>query len=227
MKGRIKEIKGFAIGVLFTVLISGTIVIASPVAQEIVFGVSVSFNGQPVDFEEDMRPFTIDGRTFLPVRAIAEMFMAEVDFDEETNTVLIRFDRFTMPAHPNAQASPQHFHTVQPGHTLVDIAQIFFPDDPDGWLRIAEANNLTPPYSVLPGHTLIIPDLDSDVARPYPNLFPTAPERTHTVQPGQTIAGIAQMYFPDDHDGWLRIAEANNLSQPYSIQVGQVLTIPD
>ncbi|MCL2573286.1 MAG: copper amine oxidase N-terminal domain-containing protein [Defluviitaleaceae bacterium] len=82
-------LKGFVIGVIVTMMLSGTLVMANPVMRELVFGVGVSFNGEVQQFEEDMRPFVIDGRTFLPVRAIADIVGLDVDFDGATNMVIL------------------------------------------------------------------------------------------------------------------------------------------
>ena len=42
-----------------------------------------------MQFTVDNRPFAMDGRTFLPVRAIAEAVNMPVDFDASTNTVYL------------------------------------------------------------------------------------------------------------------------------------------
>jgi len=63
--------KWFVAGVLATLMLSGTALLASPAIREVVFGVNVAINGEAIQFEDDMRPFIMDGRTFLPVRAIA------------------------------------------------------------------------------------------------------------------------------------------------------------
>jgi LysM repeat protein len=44
----------------------------------------------------------------------------------------------------------------------------------------------------------------------------------HTVQTGETLMYISSLYQID----WEKIAEANNLTQPYTIAAGQVLCIP-
>lgn len=53
-----------------------------------------------------------------------------------------------------------------------------------------------------------------------PTAAPTP--RTYTVKPGDTLTGIAQQYGVDQD----AIARANNISDPTTIQAGQVLTIP-
>jgi hypothetical protein len=75
-----KEFKGFIIGIIFTLILSGTIVAASSSVREIVFGVSVNLEGIPIVFPEDSQPFIMDGRTFLPVRTVADLVGLHVSF---------------------------------------------------------------------------------------------------------------------------------------------------
>jgi len=81
--------RGFIMGALAMFILSGTVVMANAQMRELVFGVGVSFNGQAVQFDADSQPFIIDGRTFLPVRAIADIAGLDVDFDAATNTVVL------------------------------------------------------------------------------------------------------------------------------------------
>jgi len=81
--------KWFIFGVLATVMLSGTALMASPIMRELVFGVNVSLDGELVVFDDDMQPFIMDNRTFLPVRAIAEIMGLDVGFDGATNTVTL------------------------------------------------------------------------------------------------------------------------------------------
>ena len=135
MKNRMRELKGFAVGVILMVLLSGTVVLASPVMQEIIFGVSVSFNGTPVSFEEDMRPFTMGGRTFLPVRAVADLFGAEVDFDEDTNTVLL------LSADGTPATLPQP--TPAAAAEFTRLSETFFAGSDAGvWARVTDSVNI-------------------------------------------------------------------------------------
>ena len=82
--------KWFVMGILVTLMLSGTALLASPAMREVIFGVRVAINGDVIQFEEDMQPFIMEGRTFLPVRAIADIAGFGVDFDGDTNTVHLR-----------------------------------------------------------------------------------------------------------------------------------------
>lgn len=72
--------KGFIVGIVLMAVLSGTAVMASPQMREVVFGVRVSHNGTMVSFADDSQPFIMGGRTFLPVRAIADIAGLHVDF---------------------------------------------------------------------------------------------------------------------------------------------------
>jgi hypothetical protein len=118
------QIKGFVTGVLVTVLLSGTmLVVAQTVTREITYGINVMLNGHIVQFDYDNRPFVMDGRTFLPVRALAELIDLPVDFDPATNTAILG----TRTAGP-VRAS---LNTVAPFH-----------DSSGGEVRVANVNSV-------------------------------------------------------------------------------------
>lgn len=66
---------------------------------------------------------------------------------------------------------------------------------------------------------------DYQEAQPTPtNKWP----KTHVVVAGDTLSGIAEKYYGNgDKEHYMFIAEANNISNPSLINVGQVLTIPE
>jgi len=83
------RIQCFIAGILVTVLLIGTFAIATPQIHEVLFGVNVVVNGERIDFDDDMQPFIMDDRTFLPIRGIAEVLGVEVNWDNDTQTVYI------------------------------------------------------------------------------------------------------------------------------------------
>lgn len=99
---------------------------------------------------------------------------------------------------------------------------------------VAEANDLKPPYVVRLGQKLRIPgkDIDSAPVRSAAQtssslmkpIGKTSPEQetVHVVVAGETLGGIAQRAKVPR----VLIAEANGLAPPYSVDVGQKLTIP-
>jgi len=84
-----QRIQGFIAGLLVSVLLVTTLTFASGTIREVFYGVNVVVNGVPQEFDADSQPFISDGRTFLPIRAIAETLGVEVNWDGETRTVYI------------------------------------------------------------------------------------------------------------------------------------------
>ncbi len=107
-------------------------------------------------------------------------------------------------------------YIVQSGDTLSSIARRFFGANAD-WRVIANANGITDPNTLFVGQKLRIPT----GASPAPSSAPA----TYTVQPGDTLSAIARRFFGANGD-WRVIANANGISDPASLAVGQVLTIP-
>ena len=89
---------------------------------------------------------------------------------------------------------------------------------------------LVPTAVALPGQTPVVPPAATPLpgeatAAPLPSAQagnPPAGETWHTVQAGETLASIARQYGTT----WQAIAQANGLSAPYTISVGQKLKIP-
>jgi len=100
-------------------------------------------------------------------------------------------------------------YTVQAGDTLSSLAVRYRSTIP----AIVEANKLVNPHYVYVGQVLVIPTQDASI--------PTA-GAYYTVRAGDTLAAVAYRYGVSL---WW-IVQANNLSNPALIYVGQVLFIP-
>ncbi len=129
-------------------------------------------------------------------------------------------------------------YTVQPGDSLAAIARQFGTN----YLVLAAANDLEEPYVIQVGQVLVIPGdgempAAEEAAPPVqeaPVQVDPAPETaevaapaasapgTYRVQPGDSIARIAQQYGTN----YLVLADLNDLEEPYIIGVGQVLNVP-
>lgn len=99
-------------------------------------------------------------------------------------------------------------YVVQRGDNLYRIGRAFN----ISWTQIAEANGLVNPNHVYVGQVLKIPVSAPGPTRPF----------THVVSPGETLFHISLRYGVS----WQAIAQANNLTPPYVIYVGQPLVIP-
>jgi LysM repeat protein len=109
---------------------------------------------------------------------------------------------------PTPSPGTESTYVVQPGDNLYRIGLKFG----ISWVQIAEANGLVNPNVISVGDELKIP-----VDTPGP-----APAFSHVVRPGETLFLISLQYGVS----WPSIAEANNLTSPYVIYVGQTLEIP-
>ena len=119
MKKRMKEIRAFVIGALvMAVLLSAGVAIARTVTIEVIYGIRVSLDGRMIQFAEDSQPFVTSGRTFLPVRALADTLGLGVDFDPATNTVLLTSEGQPAPTPTPQPPAPTTgivgFDTLQP-----------------------------------------------------------------------------------------------------------------
>jgi LysM repeat protein len=111
---------------------------------------------------------------------------------------------------PTPTPSPhvETMHTVRVGENLFRIGRAYN----ISWTLIAEANGLVNPNQIYVGQVLKIP-----VSAPGPT-----PQFTHVVQRGETLFLISLRYGV----AWPTVAQANNISSPYVIYVGQTLVIP-
>lgn len=107
----------------------------------------------------------------------------------------------TRPVTADAQEVATQQYVVQPGDSLRRIS------DTTGAASeaIARANDLTPPFAIRTGQTLLIPG-----------------GRYHLVRQGQTGIAIARAYGVP----WSRVVTENALTEPYVLRVGQRVLIP-
>lgn len=118
--------------------------------------------------------------------------------------------------------APVEYYTVVYGQSLAQIAQAH------GMTlsQLAKLNNITNPDLIFAGQKLIVSGLPPADAVPTP--FPTSDVPgatnmvTHIVQPGETLASIADRYGLS----WLQIAQTNNIYDADQIRIGQEISIP-
>jgi len=90
---------------------------------------------------------------------------------------------------------------VKPGQTLFDVARLY--DVPTR--AVIDANRLEPPYRLVAGRTLVLPQI-----------------RTHLVRGGDTIYSVARTYGVEAST----LVATNHLPPPYTIFSGTVLLLP-
>ena len=111
----------FILSILILFIFSTTTILASNYSETIVrnfHGIRIKLNGKeiiPKDANGNLvEPFTIDGTTYLPVRAIAEALDLEVEWDGEKNIVILN-------QHTKHVAQPKEYNYAQnPGNSDVE-----------------------------------------------------------------------------------------------------------
>ena len=101
-------------------------------------------------------------------------------------------------------------HIVQPGETLFSIGLTYNTT----WQAIAQANGIANPWFIYVGQKLVIPSGGG-------GSMPPVPTSTYVVQPGDTLYTIAMRFNTTIQT----LMVVNNLSNPNTIYVGQVLKI--
>lgn len=115
---------------------------------------------------------------------------------------------------PASRASAQDVHVVQQGDTAWTIAVRYGISLAD----LVEINSLANPDRIYPGETLVVSGGDQAVQQP--GAAPAA--GSHTIQPGETLSGIAAHYGVILAD----LATTNGIVNLDRIIAGQVLAIP-
>jgi hypothetical protein len=105
-----------------------------------------------------------------------------------------------VPQTPAAAVTCKFKHTVQPGETITYIANLY----QTSWEDIAEANNMQPPYTIIVGTVLCIPEGDSPAnATPTGNKGKAAP--VLSVVPGLGHIFLSVENFPKNTAYYVRI----------------------
>ncbi len=114
-----KELKGFIIGVLVTVMLMATVAFAEGVKQkiEVMFNsVNLAVNGKPVKADNIL----YKGTTYVPIRAVGEMLGKKVAWDGKTNTASIN-DKGKVPDDEKTTGRYEYIARDESGKALYSI----------------------------------------------------------------------------------------------------------
>ncbi len=114
---------------------------------------------------------------------------------------------------PTPLLAEETIHIVQPGENLYRIALRYNVTI----AALAQANNIANTTRIYVGQQLVIPDLTQAVE----NSLMAGDPTYHVVQPGETLAKIANLYGLTAS----QLAQLNSIADPNRIQHGQTLTI--
>jgi len=138
--GKFKErLKGAAIGAVLTlVLIIVIPAIAIPVLARVgretitvdFNNISIAIDGQRIQTENE--PFVFEGRTYLPVRDIANALGFDVTWEDSTNTVHLttRTNSDVVPNYPPHQPTQETTPSPQPNESSSSSSRNNRPSDP-------------------------------------------------------------------------------------------------
>ncbi len=119
-------------------------------------------------------------------------------------------------------------YVVKQGENLWTISEKFY-NSGYNWVDIAKANNLTNPDIINSGNKLVIPNVTPKIIAEKPVAKPTISNAisgsTYKVVKGDYLWEIAVRAYGDGF-AWVKIAKANNLTNPDLIFSGNVLKIP-
>jgi len=140
------------------------------------------------------------------------------------------------PDHPGAsrmlvsrqpEKAPEYvLHEVQKGESLSMIAKKYY-GDYKKFDIIADYNNLKDATMVKPGQTIKIPNITGTMpAQPAAKTkWEGADFVMHTIEPGQSISKLAQIYYGDYHKFHI-IAQFNKMDDATQVNVGDKVKIP-
>ncbi len=140
------------------------------------------------------------------------------------------------PDHPGAsrmlvsrqpEKAPEYvLHEVQKGESLSMIAQKYY-GDYKKYDVIADYNDLKDATMVKPGQTIRIPNITGSL-----QTLPATKMKlegsdfvVHTIEPGQSISRLAQIYYGDYHKFHI-IAQFNKMDDATQVKVGDKVKIP-
>ncbi|MBQ7953724.1 MAG: DUF4854 domain-containing protein [Clostridia bacterium] len=104
-----KRFQGIIIGIIIGIMISGVVTLAKTGTEAInawFSDIKICINGEyitPTDANgNEVEPFTVNGTTYLPVRAVGNALDMDVDWDNDTKTVFLGEKTIEIPKNPNS-----------------------------------------------------------------------------------------------------------------------------
>lgn len=138
-------------------------------------------------------------------------------FNDVTSSVIVKFPGIPLP--PPPPPPPSRGYVIQPGDTLIKLAERFY-GDWSQWTRIRDANPGIDPDNLQIGQTINIP-----MAAPTTMLSP----RQYTVAAEDTLAKIAARFL-NNGARCVEIQKPDGTSfteqEAADLQIGQVVLIP-
>lgn len=208
MKG---QWKGFAAGMLVMLLVVcmvGTVgaTVGKRTIEAAYSNIQVTLDGKTVKLADAngnaVEPFTIEGTTYLPVRAVANALGLEVDWDAATNTVVLKSSATEQPQQPEPSENETpagEKHLVQPGEAFTE----------GGYITLADVEIL---YD---GKGFAVKNNSEDIIRITASIVGVKADGTYEVLQMPSFSGIDKAQYEKDmqENGWA-IEHSTNLVRP-------------
>jgi uncharacterized protein YvpB len=110
---------------------------------------------------------------------------------------------------PEPAETQDDSYTVQRGDLILDVSNSLDLD----WLQLAQSNQISPPFLLIPGATLTLPNEGA-------SFEVNAPEN-YTAARSESLIGVAKYYGLD----WLQLANSNHIPFPYLLTTGQTIQL--
>lgn len=188
-----ERIKGIVIGAI----LSSTLIIVYPVfariAEETIIvnfnNIRIEIDGQLVNTEYE--PFIFDGRTYLPVRDVANAIGLDVEWDEATNTV-------------------QLFSTTEITQDNIPLSVKPYPEPTQQNQAIYIPQNITPSVAATPSGP-INPPISAQMAAEI--------ARDHLISIGVASARFHYIYMDIEGGIWVWSIEFDNQGRSYEFYI--------
>lgn len=167
-----------------------------------------------------------------PTKTVAKATPTPTQVVKPTATPAMKPTATPTPSSQTAQKITGKTYVTQKGDDLWHIAERAYGDGYK-WVEIAKANNLTNPSLLYSNTKLTLPEISTknqvaqknDSEKTQPEIKNPIKGKTYTVVKGDDLWDIAVRAYGDGYQ-WVKIAQANNLSNPSVIFSGNVLKIP-
>ncbi len=155
-----EKLKGLVIGLAIGLTITTTAVLASngSVLKELKYNnIKISLNNKTITPKDAngkyVEPFTIDGTTYLPVRAVADAVGVNVDWDDRTNTVVL--------SNKKVQNNTTDFDSTNVKNGIKVVKEYTWKTDYSSYVAIVVRNES--PWSVAPSVQISYKDKNGTV----------------------------------------------------------------
>lgn len=122
-----RELRGIAIGILLTLLVTGAFASGLSERIEAYFNiVSLKFNNSNIETDTIL----YEGITYIPARTVAETFDKELKWDHDNKTAIIQDENFDEDATESSEKSIQARERIESEYNNLNLAEMSYSNLP-------------------------------------------------------------------------------------------------